>query len=251
LRAGVYSLDVRALKYPFPPEGPLTIGTATPVMTAVAKLDTSVILDVHFYFLNLDEHPCADEFDVATLDAETAVTSTNFQHYLSELRAVFAHGGIALGTLTYEDLRDLPDFDGLDLANAGELLKHGGHSTGINVFLVRSISPAGVFAYGPNPGPAGLAGTPQSGVIIALDSLCYRPWERVADLTAHEIARYMGLYANVELDPDSAEVMHTDLIDDPDEGPPPSNLMYYSEQATDTVLTQGQREILGRSPVLR
>ena len=251
LLAGVYALDVRSLKYPFTGES-TSIGTATPVMTAVAKLDTSVILDLHFYFLDLDEHPCAAELDGGTLDAETAVTHSFFQSsFVGELRTVFAHGGIALGTITYEDLRGLPDFDGLDLANAAELLKHGTHSTGINVFLVRSISPAGVFAYGPNPGPAGLANTAQSGVIVAIDSLCYRSWGQVADLTAHEIARYMGLYANVELDPDSASTLRTDLIDDTLGSDATSNLMYYSEQATDTVLTPDQRLILGKSPVLR
>jgi hypothetical protein len=219
-------------------------------MTAVAKLDTSVILDLHFYFLDLDDHPCAAQFDGGTLDAAAAVTHSFFQSsFLGELRTVFAHGGIALGTLTYEDLRNLPDFDGLDLANAGELLKHGAHATGVNVFFVRSISPAGVFAYGPNPGPAGLAGTPQSGVIVALDSLCFRSWGQTAELTAHEIARYMGLYANVELDPETAGTTHEDPIDDSDTAS--SNLMYYSEQSTDTLLSPHQRLILGRSPVLR
>lgn len=254
---GVYTIDVRSLRTPYHDD---SIGTATPVMTVVAKLDTSVILDLHFYFLDLDEHPCNAAFDGGTLNAAAAVDHSYFQgEFLGELRSVFGHGSIAIGTLTYEDLRDLPSFDGLDLANVGELLKHGAHATGVNVFFVRSISPAGVFAYSPNPGPAGLAGTAQSGIVIALDSLCYRSWSSVADLTAHEIARYMGLYANVEIDPTAIDttvhparpVYHRDPIDDDDDPDHEStNLMYYSEP-TGTELSVKQRLVLGRSPVLR
>ena len=79
------------------------------------------------------------------------------------------------------------------------VLKLGKYATGINVFFVRSLSPAGIQAYAPNPGPAGVAGSRQSGIVIGLDTLCYRSWDQLARLTTHELARYMGLYHNVEL----------------------------------------------------
>jgi hypothetical protein len=237
---GAYALDITSLKPPFTEQ---TVGTATPQVTAVIKLDASVILDLHFYFLDFDDHPCAAAFGGA-LDAGTASTAAFFQNdFLGMARQVFAHGGIALGTLTYEDLRDHPDLDGLDIANAPALLSLGAHDVGVNVFFVRSLSPIGLQAFGPTPGPAGLGKTSQSGVIVSLDTLCYRSWAEVARLTAHEIARYMGLYDNVELDE-----THLDPIADSDGSS--DNLMFYSELGG-TDLSPGQRDILGRSPVLR
>jgi hypothetical protein len=202
-----------------------------------------VILDLQFYFLNFDDFPCASAF-AGSLDATTASTAAFFQNdFLGMMRQVFAHGGIALGTLTYEDLRDHSDLDGLDIADASALLKLGAHVDGINVFFVRSLSPVGLQAYGPNPGPAGLAANAESGVIVALDTLCYRSWAEVARLTSHEVARYMGLYDNIELD-----ATHTDPIGDSDSSS--SNLMFYSELGG-TDLSTGQRDILERSGVLR
>jgi hypothetical protein len=239
LQAGQYTLSVESQRSNG--QG----GTATPAATAVIKLDSSVILDLHFYFLNLDEHPCGDSFN-GKLDASTASTQSFFQSdFLGKLRSVFANGGIALGTLTYEDLRDHPDLDGLELANAPALLALGTHPVGINVFFVRTLSPVGLQAIGPSPGPAGLAGTRGSGVVIGVDTLCYRGWQDLARLTAHELARYMGLYENVEIDP-----THTDPISDDDDDDPSTNLMFYSELGG-AALSAGQRDILTRSAVLR
>lgn len=238
---GVYEMSVASQTVSATP------GSATPSATAVIKLDTSVILDLHFYFLNFDEHPCLASFG-GQLDAATAGTKTFFQtDYLGELRSVFAHAGVALGTITYEDLRNHPDLDGLDAANAGSLFSLGSHAVGINVFFVRTLSPVGLQALGPAPGPAGLAGTPGSGIVIGADTLCYRSWSDVARLTAHELARYMGLYDNVEID-DTAAAPRRDPIRDSDVSN--ANLMYFSELGG-TDLSPGQRDVLSRSPVLR
>ncbi len=80
-------------------------------------------------------------------------------------------------------------------------------------------------------------------MIVALDTLCYRSWAEVARLTSHEVARYMGLYDNIELD-----AAHTDPISDSDGTS--ANLMFYSELGG-TDLSPFQRDILGRSGVLR
>jgi len=244
LEAGAYAMTVEALKPPYDPSNPLDFGT-TPALTAVIKLDTSVILDLHFYFLNFDEFPCGTTaFGAATFDATAAAASSFFQsEFLGSMRSVFASGGVALGTLDYTDLRDHPDLDGLDISNAGSLLALGANAVGVNVFFVRSLSPAGLQAYGPNPGPAGLANTAASGVIVALDTLCYRSWTDLARVAAHEISRYMGLYDNIELDE-----VHVDPIDDIDQSS--ANLMFYSELGG-TDLSPGQRAILSRSVVLR
>jgi hypothetical protein len=160
---------------------------------------------------------------------------------------VFSNGGIALGSITYENISNHHELDGLDISDADKLLELGHHDQGVNVFFVRTLSPVGLQAFGPTPGPAGLGGTARSGIVIGIDTLCYRSWNQLARLTAHEIARYMGLYHNVEV----GATPTNDLRDPiPDSNDLPENLMFYSELG-ETVLSPGQRDILTRSPVLR
>ncbi len=84
--------------------------------------------------------------------------------------------------------------------------------------------------------------------MIGVDTLCYRSWQQLARLTAHELGRYMGLYHNVEHTTSSTNIPWRDHIDDSDDSP--TNLMFYSELGG-TDLSPGQREILTRSGVLR
>ncbi|MDB4954237.1 MAG: hypothetical protein JWO36_1806 [Myxococcales bacterium] len=237
LESGAYQMTVASKRLPY------ASGTATPSATAVIKLDSSVSLDLHFYFLNFDDHPCSDSFGTK-LDAQIAQTAAFFQRdFIGSLRTLFTHNGIVLGTVTYEDLRDHPELDSLDVANTPSLLALGAHDVGINVFFVRSLTPVGLQAIGPNPGPAGVGGTRQSGIVVGLDTLCYRSWSQLARLSAHELARYMGLYDNVEVDG-----THVDPIMDSDLSS--GNLMFYSEFGGGD-LSADQRNILSRSPVLR
>ena len=223
-------------------------GSAIPRVTAVLKMDSAVTLDLHFYFLDLDDHPCDAAFGSRRLDAAAAKDATFFQSdFVGELRTVFSGGGLAIGATTYQDLTDHPDLDGLTIDDAGALLSLGAHETGINVFFVRTLSPVGLQAFGPNPGPAGVAGTRQSGVIISVDTLCYRSWSQLARLTAHELSRYMGLYHNVELEV-AQHPSWRDPIDDSDASS--RNLMFFSELGG-IELSPGQREILSKSAVLR
>jgi hypothetical protein len=240
----VYRVDVSSFRANNAP------GSAIPRVTAVVQLSAGAILDLHFFFLDLTDHPCGAMTNHATLNARSAESATFFKDtYLGELRSIFAGAGVALGTVTLEDIRDRPKLDTLDVAQAGDLLRLGKYATGINVFFVRSLVPIGLAAFGPNPGPAGIAGTPQSGIAIGLDTLCYRDWTKLARITAHEIGRYMGLYHNVE--PELAKHgTWRDLIDDNDAGPPGTNLMFFSELGG-VELSRGQQEVLKRSAVLR
>lgn len=242
LETGAYRIRVSS----FRPNG--TAGSAIPHVTAVMKMDTALNLDLHFYFLDLDDHPCQGSFAEQRLEAATAKDASYFQNdYLGELHAIFAGGGITLAATTYEDVTSHPDLDGLAVENAGSLLSLGVDGTGINVFFVRTLSPVGLQAFGPNPGPAGLGGTRQSGVIIGVDTLCYRSWPQLARLTAHEIARYMGLYHNVELEVGEHPTWR-DPIEDSDDSR--NNLMFFSELGG-IDLSPGQRAILTKSAVLR
>jgi hypothetical protein len=190
--------------------------------------------------------------DNATLDATSAKDASFFQDlYIGEIFTLLFRStvGIKMGNRTYDDIPDHPELDGLDIADAGDLFRLGKFATGINIFFVRSLSPVGLQAYGPNPGPAGLAGTRQSGIAIALDTLCYRTWKDLARITAHEIARYMGLYHNVELDV-AQHPSWRDLIFDNDLDDPRSNLMFFSELGRG-LLSRDQGKLLMRSAVLR
>jgi len=229
-----------------------TVGSAIPRITAVVRIDTATLLDLRFHFLDLDAHVCQSEMGGTRFAATGAQTAPFFQDdFVGELRGIFAHGGIALGNLTYDDIRNRPDLDELALGDTGELLALGNGTTGIDVFFVRALSPVGLQAFGPAPGPAGVSRTRQSGIVIGLDTLCYRSWTQLARLTAHEIARYMGLARNVELDatgrvwPDKIEDT-SDLSD----AAATDNLMFYSELGGIDI-TPDQRDVLSRSGVLR
>lgn len=242
LEPGAYAINVSS----FRANG--SAGSAIPHVTAIIKMDTAVLLDLHFYFLDLDDHPCEVAFGGHTLDASAAKTATFFQsEYLGQLREIFGGAGPSIGTTTYEDVTQHPDLDGLTIADAGSVLALGAHDVGINVFFVRTLSPVGLQAFGPNPGPAGLAGTRQSGIIVGVDTLCYRTWNQLARLTAHELARYMGLFHNVELEV-GANPTWRDPIDDSDDSA--ANLMFFSELGG-IELSPGQRDILTKSAVLR
>ena len=164
------------------------------------------------------------------------------------LRSIFSNGGIALGSITYEDLADHPELDGLDLADAGALLALGRHDQGVNVFFVRNAVAGRPPGVRPEPRPGGPR---RHGAVrhrrSAIDTLCYRSWQQLARLTAHEIARYMGLYHNVEIGATPANDRRDQIIDSDDQ---PENLMFYSELGG-VLLSPGQRDILTRSPVLR
>jgi hypothetical protein len=240
LETGAYRVSLSSLRASGAP------GSATPRATAVVQLGATGVLDLHLHFLDLSDHPCAGALGGA-LSASAASAPGPFQAlYLRDLRATLSSAGIAVGQLTYDDLLDHPDLDGLDAADAPALLALGTATTGIDVFFVRTLSPTGLQALGPAPGPA-LPGTRDSGVVIAVDTLCYRSWTQLARLTAHELARYLGLSNNVEAGQDHHPSWQ-DPIEDSDTSS--DNLMYYSELGG-TALSDGQREILSRSPALR
>jgi hypothetical protein len=248
LATGDYQLQVASVRPPF--AGVLTIGSATPHVTVLIKVDAASTLDLHFYFLDLSDHPCSNSFDVPTLNATSALTSPDFQtRFLDTLFAILGPAQVVAGNITYEDALGHPDLDAIDVSNAANLLALGSHPTGVNVMIVRSLSPAGIEMFGPNPGPGTLVNTPQSGIAVGLDTLCYRSWEQLGQLTAHELARYMGLYNNIEL----ANPGETDPI--PNDDRSSNNLLFPAEFGSGsnyfgTSLSQGQIEILNHSTVL-
>jgi hypothetical protein len=228
-------------------------GAAVPHVTAVVRFGTGTALDLHFFFLDLDDHPCAAMTGNAALSAGAARTAAFFQtDYIGELKRVFGRVGIAVNGASYQDIADRHALDGIDVADIGSLFALGSDPTGVNVFFVRSLSPLGVEVYGPTPGPAGVAGTAASGIALSLDTLCYRDWRAVARLTAHALGHYMGLSHNVEPpDPvqDPSDPPWEDLAPDTDASI--HNLMYFSQSHAGSDVTVDQTYLLIRSPVLR
>jgi hypothetical protein len=243
---GAYQIQVSSF---WPDNSP---GSAVPHVTAVVRIGTGKTLDLHFFFLDLEDHPCAAMTGNATLSAGAAASAMFFQQdYLGEINRVFNRIGLTV-TADYRDISDRHALDGLDVGDLGSLFALDSGATGINVYFVRSLSPLGTEVSGPTPGPAGVGGTAASGIAIALDTLCYRDWPAVARLTAHAIGHYMGLYHNVE-PPDPVQGPNDppwhDLARDTDESN--TNLMYYSARHDGADLTVDQTYILIRSPVLR
>lgn len=239
LEAGAYAVEIGS--YLGSPQVP---GTEVPDVEIIYKLDPAVTLDLHFHFLDLSDHPCSG----GVTGAASAATSVQFQDvYLRELNLIFARAGVVVDRdngVTYEDILDRPDLDGLDVSRLGDLLELAETPGGMHVFFVRSIAPAGLQALaGGPPAPPGVPGTRASGVVVAMDTLCYRPdWARLARITAHEIARALGLHRTIEPD------RHVDPIEDSDFDP--SNLMHFSDLGGDE-LSDDQRAILRGSAALR
>lgn len=254
LEPGAYKLTVSSFRLvqtlPDPPH--LVPGTATPRIKAMAKLDGSV-LDVHFYFLDLSDHPCTGTF--GTLNAAAAaISNTSFQDdYIAKIRLYFARAGISLGAVTFDDLPGHPDLDGLDSTMLPDLLSLSTRPGGVSVFLVRTISPVGLQALvgsDKNPGDPSV-GSPIGGVAVSVDTLCYRTWIDLARVTSHAIARDMGLFRNVE--PEPFADLEDPILDSPGIADPAGamdNLMYFSEFGG-TQLSEGQKDVLRRSAVLR
>jgi hypothetical protein len=245
IKNGAYQIQVSSF---WPDNSP---GSAVPRVTAVVRTSTGTALDVHFFFLDLEDHPCAAMTGHTRLTAGAAASAPFFQaDYLGELKRVIGRAGIEVHAASYQDIPDRHALDGIDVADLGSLFALGPDPAGIDVFFVRSLSPLGVELFGPGPGPAGVART--SGIAISLDTLCYRDWPAVARLTAHAIGHYMGLYHNVEpRDPVQrpSDPPWRDMAPDTDGSN--TNLMYFSQIRAGAELTVDQTFTLTRSPVLR
>ncbi|MEZ4398879.1 MAG: hypothetical protein R3B06_02610 [Kofleriaceae bacterium] len=218
----------------------------------VEKLGNDARLDLHFYFADLSNHPCLSQ----PLDAAHAASDDDFQtRFRTELVRIFAPANIAIAAVTYGDIAGTQDgrgqipagtYDSLTATSAAALFRRFPHTTGVNVFIVRSLAPAGTeILVGGTPG-APMGGTAASGVAVAMTPLCYQPpgerWAYLARITAHAVARHMGLYRNREPD-GSADPLDDSPTDE-------SNLMYWGEDGQ-TSLSSEQRDVLRKSPVLR
>jgi len=237
LQVGTYLVEVSSL---LPVGG---VGTAAPQIELFYKLDSAATLDLHFYFLDLAEHPCAVEMGETLLNAASAPTSVPFAGFLTETESILSRAGLTFGDIAYRDITGRGDLDGLQRSNLGDLLSLAEHTSGINVFLVRSIGPTGIQALiGGTPGPPRTAGTTSSGMAVGLDTLCYRSWNTLARVVSQSIVRQMGLFPNRDSDGQADTIPDTDGSTD--------NLLFFGEFGG-SELTSGQVDVIRRYPGLR
>lgn len=235
---GVYRVELGTALTPQLPASDI------PEVTVYYKLDDSAVLDVNVYFLDLGSHPCQGGIGTTRLDASNAPGLLVFQSYLADALAILGQAGIELGEVTYHDITDRPELDALSASDLPSLLQLSTTDTGLNLFLVRSIEPGGIQVLsGGTPGAPRSPGSRTAGIAVSMDTLCYRTWPQLARVTAHAMARQMGLFRNRE---PSSNVQ--DPIADSSSGP--ENLMYYSEFGG-TELSEGQGEVLRLYPGLR
>ena len=235
---GPYAIELQSFRLGQP-------GSATPSTTVAMKMGAGALLDLHLKFADLSEHPCREQLMARSglLNAESARRDAEFQQYfISTLRTLLARGSVTIGDITFEDVVGHPELDAITQETAGALFAQTKTAAGVTLYFVRSIAPAGLAAIGATPGPVGLPGTARSGIALTMEAMCYRSWPQLARTAAHEIAGYLGLYPNRDID-DGLDLI-SDTADDSE------NLMFYSELGG-TALTPGQGRIMERSPALR
>jgi hypothetical protein len=234
---GAYRVALRSYRIAGQP------GTATPRSSVVLKMGLGSTLDLHLHFADLQDHACKAAFGARILDASQAATSVLFQEqFVSSLRTILGRAGISVGNITYSDVQNRPELDSVNEESIRSLFAQSAYRDGISIFFVRSLSPAGVAVLGESPGPSAAVANPSSGIAISTEALCYRSWAQVARTATHQIAGHMGLYPNIDLSNGQDPIRDTDETSD--------NLMFYSEVGG-TSITEGQSQILRRSPVLR
>ncbi len=235
---GPYSLELQSFRLGQP-------GSATPRTTVAMKMGDGSLLDLHLKFVDLAEHPCREQLNPqnGVLNAQSARRDTAFQQYfISTLRTLLGRGSVTIGSITFEDVVGHPELDAITQESAAALFAQTNTADGVTLYFVRSIAPAGLAAIGAAPGPVGLPGTSRSGIALTMEAMCYRSWPQLARTAAHEIAGYLGLYPNRDIDDGLDPLSDTDDSSE--------NLMFYSELGG-LELTPSQGRIMQRSPALQ
>jgi hypothetical protein len=236
---------------------------------------SSARLDANFVFVGTEG-----------IDAGRAPGDRDFQLIVERFRELLgqAGAGVQLGTVRLCDapaaearhlaVVDPPDGPGSELSRLFELSGQVGAwgceaSAGLNFFLVDEIQ-GGRDGYtilgvaGGIPGPAGVHGTPHSGVAVTLAGY-RRSAERVSRTLAHEAGHYLGLFHTTE-----AEGTLFDPLDDTPRcerdrdvdgsglldfteclGAGAENLMFWASGRTARTLSPHQGFVVRGSPALR
>ena len=169
---------------------------------------TSGVVDLHLYFTGAYDWTAA-----------AAPASRYFDDVMRRVDEVLGHGGLGVGTISFEDLD--PSFANVDHTygpgnDLSELLKQsaGRDSTALNIFFVDELYAGSstearaddpIIGLSPAPGPPLTHGTIHSGVVVSTWSTLSIPegerWPNaLAHTIAHETAHHLGLPHTSEFD---------------------------------------------------
>jgi hypothetical protein len=146
--------------------------------------------------------------------AANAPRNARLQSALSELQRIYAVRGITVDDIAYYDVSSaaasrlavIDSASGAD-SELSQLfqLSEGRSGNAINLFLVREITTSSdgmtLGIAGGIPGPPGVHGSPHSGVAVSFDaSVVGADPDRIAQIMAHEMGHFMGLFHVREID---------------------------------------------------
>lgn len=138
-------------------------------------------------------------------DAETAPDDPEVQGIIADIDDTYDQVGIDIGEVAYHDVDDGYQYIQDGFSGSGDLAQMYAHSAeaeleGPSVFFVEELMGGfGVLGIaGGIPGPMIIDGTPSSGVAIGVSDAGGPGAPGVANVTAHELGHYLGLYHTSE-----------------------------------------------------
>jgi hypothetical protein len=271
--AEFYALDVRYLPdnasstmlVPNSPRVSLRAGPYAPSVaasTAFRTVNTRI-------FMKLSSQPLSTgraslNFYLTDLSSNctgSALTTSNAASRLStavsRIKSIFAGASIDIPEVTFRSANGASNVvhvntnGGTETGELEAVLKtatsNQPNTVGMDVVLVRSIlnpqnRQVGILGIAGGIPSSPILGTPHSGAIVSIDTLCALGQSGFAETTSHEIGHTLGLFHNVE------SSGQTDPLDDTtDSG---QNLMYWEERGGFAISAQ-QAQVMRNDPKVR
>jgi len=212
------------------------------------------------------------------LSAEDAAADADMQVALDEVDALYAQMGVSVGEVRYHAITgdDAAAYQILrSVSDVKELMAlstrpDGGYdeALSVNIFLVRALQIPSNSPYGFSvglPGPAGLHGTPFSGVAVSTeyfggqfvtdDGFPVDGNEFTGNFIAHEVGHYLGLFHTTEVvGQDIEPLLDTPICspaDFPNNCPDEDNLMFPLARTLNIELSEGQKFVLRANPLTK
>ncbi|MBK9072073.1 MAG: hypothetical protein IPL79_13875 [Myxococcales bacterium] len=189
IEAGAYRADLGVFT---PARQRLAVPAVAKVVVRMLPL---VSVDLALHVLDTTDHPCVSPFSAATINSGDEIMA----QYLPALRAILQPAGIAVGRVTFYDLTDRGDLDEIAATDLAALHEAATAPGAINIYLVRSVTPAGLAvatAAIPTTSASTFTAAP---VALSLAARCYLSWRDLARATARTLAIHAGMWPSLNL----------------------------------------------------